>query len=175
MRKRSWTLSVRNWKTSFLNLNIHIVNDFTDFDECSLDPSPCDENSDCSNSEGSYSCTCKTGFTGNGAICEGVRYNKTIHFAFILWHKMRRCYFFSIVSRIAEGFFHRSSTIKIQALFIWICAVCLDVTGMQRFFNEHSQLKQNTALSWIKRHFLWCKYGRTSLQRPLWWQSLLVL
>ena len=50
------------------------MNDFTDFDECSLEPSPCDENSDCSNSEGSYSCTCKTGFTGNGAICEGVRY-----------------------------------------------------------------------------------------------------
>ena len=44
----------------------------SDFDECSSEPSPCDENADCVNSDGSYSCTCKQGFTGNGAICEGV-------------------------------------------------------------------------------------------------------
>jgi len=44
-----------------------------DFDECSLEPSPCDENADCTNTDGSYSCTCKQGFTGNGSICEGVR------------------------------------------------------------------------------------------------------
>ena len=43
-----------------------------DFDECSLEPSPCDENADCTNTDGSYSCTCKQGFTGNGSICEGV-------------------------------------------------------------------------------------------------------
>ena len=124
-REHSWTLSVRNCKTSFSNLNIHVVNDFTDFDKCSLEPSPCDEKSDCGNSEGSYSCTCKTGFTGNGAICEGVRYQKTIHFASILSHKMRRCYFFSVASRIADGFFHRSWMIKIQALLIWKCAMYL--------------------------------------------------
>ena len=44
-----------------------------DFDECSLEPSPCDENADCTNTDGSYICTCKQGFTGNGSICEGVR------------------------------------------------------------------------------------------------------
>jgi len=43
-----------------------------DFDECSLEPSPCDENADCTNTDGSYICTCKQGFTGNGSICEGV-------------------------------------------------------------------------------------------------------
>jgi len=45
----------------------------SDFDECSLESSPCDENADCTNTDGSYSCTCKQGFTGNGSICEGVR------------------------------------------------------------------------------------------------------
>lgn len=45
----------------------------SDFDECSLEPAPCDENADCTNTAGSYSCTCKQGFTGNGAICEGVQ------------------------------------------------------------------------------------------------------
>ena len=44
----------------------------SDIDECSADSSPCDENADCTNSDGSYRCTCKQGFTGNGAVCEGM-------------------------------------------------------------------------------------------------------
>lgn len=46
---------------------------FADIDECSSDPSPCDENADCTNSDGSYSCTCKQGFAGNGTVCNGMR------------------------------------------------------------------------------------------------------
>ena len=45
----------------------------SDFDECSLEPSPCDENADCINSDGSFSCSCKQGFTGDGGlVCEGL-------------------------------------------------------------------------------------------------------
>ena len=43
----------------------------SDIDECSTDPSPCDADADCINSEGSYSCTCKQGFTGDGTSCQG--------------------------------------------------------------------------------------------------------
>ena len=43
-----------------------------DIDECSADSSPCDENADCSNFEGSHSCACKTGFTGDGKTCQGI-------------------------------------------------------------------------------------------------------
>ena len=42
-----------------------------DIDECSADSSQCDENADCTNSDGSYSCTCRQGFTGNGTVCGG--------------------------------------------------------------------------------------------------------
>ena len=42
-----------------------------DIDECLVDPSLCDKNAACTNSEGSYRCTCKQGFTGVGAVCEG--------------------------------------------------------------------------------------------------------
>jgi len=45
----------------------------SDIDECSADSSACDENAECENSEGSYICTCKEGFTGNGTVCEGMR------------------------------------------------------------------------------------------------------
>ena len=43
----------------------------TDIDECSTETSPCDQNATCTNSDGSYSCTCKLGFTGDGTTCKG--------------------------------------------------------------------------------------------------------
>ena len=44
----------------------------SDFDECSLEPTPCDNTASCTNTEGSFTCTCKQGFTGNGTVCEGI-------------------------------------------------------------------------------------------------------
>lgn len=44
----------------------------SDIDECSAESNPCDENADCTNNDGSYICTCKEGFAGNGATCEGL-------------------------------------------------------------------------------------------------------
>ena len=44
-----------------------------DIDECSAESSPCDQNADCINNNGSYSCTCQQGFTGDGTFCEGMR------------------------------------------------------------------------------------------------------
>ena len=46
-----------------------------DIDECSADSNPCDENADCTNTDGSYSCTCKEGFDGNGITCKGMQVN----------------------------------------------------------------------------------------------------
>ena len=42
----------------------------TDVDECTLGTDTCyTEHADCIDSEGSYSCTCHIGYTGNGEIC----------------------------------------------------------------------------------------------------------
>ena len=40
----------------------------TDIDECLT--YPCDSNATCNNTDGSYICTCNTGYTGSGEICE---------------------------------------------------------------------------------------------------------
>ena len=48
-----------------------IIDFVADIDECSKNGSPCDENADCLNNDGSYNCTCKDGFTGNGRACDG--------------------------------------------------------------------------------------------------------
>ena len=42
-----------------------------DIDECSTDSHSCDVNAVCSNNVGSYACSCKAGYTGNGNTCTG--------------------------------------------------------------------------------------------------------
>ena len=50
------------------NLN-HFV--LSDVDECTLSLLNCHENATCNNTEGSFDCYCKEGFTGNGTYCKG--------------------------------------------------------------------------------------------------------
>ena len=44
-----------------------------DIDECAARVNPCDAvaNSECKNTDGSYTCQCKDGFVMNGPNCEG--------------------------------------------------------------------------------------------------------
>ena len=42
-----------------------------DINECSTSADACDVNAKCKNTVGSYTCTCKKGFTGNGKTCTG--------------------------------------------------------------------------------------------------------
>ena len=43
-----------------------------DIDECETMMDDCDENADCINTEGSFECVCKPGYTGDGKDCEGM-------------------------------------------------------------------------------------------------------
>ena len=43
----------------------------TDIDECGRSDT-CHVNADCRNTVGSYTCTCHSGYHGNGVICEGI-------------------------------------------------------------------------------------------------------
>ena len=44
----------------------------TDIDECSdASTHECHSKADCSNTQGSYTCECLNGFSGNGSDCEG--------------------------------------------------------------------------------------------------------
>ena len=48
-------------------------------DECSASVPVCDVNADCKNTRGSYRCTCKAGFTGDGKTCTGKRVAESYH------------------------------------------------------------------------------------------------
>ena len=43
-----------------------------DIDECSISiDNDCDQHSNCTNIDGSFLCTCDSGYTGDGAFCKG--------------------------------------------------------------------------------------------------------
>lgn len=53
--------------TSFMILHYSAL----DIDECDA-ANLCDENADCTNTNGSHVCTCRQGFSGDGTTCEGI-------------------------------------------------------------------------------------------------------
>lgn len=44
---------------------------FTDIDECTTKTHKCHINAICANNNGSYDCTCRNGYTGDGFSCKG--------------------------------------------------------------------------------------------------------
>jgi len=44
----------------------------TDINECSDRSNDCNENANCTNTVGSFTCSCKRGYTGNGRTCTGM-------------------------------------------------------------------------------------------------------
>jgi hypothetical protein len=45
---------------------------FADIDECNDESDNCHDNATCRNNDGSFNCTCNSGYTGNGTYCEGL-------------------------------------------------------------------------------------------------------
>lgn len=53
-------------------MTCHIFFTYSDFNECDTGNVTCHENAECYNTEGSYQCICRLGFTGDGLInCTG--------------------------------------------------------------------------------------------------------
>ena len=57
------------WSKYFVSKKFYTYN--SDKDECTDDGSLCHVNAICTNTEGSHTCTCKTGYEGDGHDCQG--------------------------------------------------------------------------------------------------------
>jgi len=51
-----------------------------DINECSLGIHNCHANATCTNTQGSFTCSCKTGYSGNGRNCSGKKNFFSFHF-----------------------------------------------------------------------------------------------
>jgi hypothetical protein len=52
-------------------MKLHLVFKHSDIDECATDTDNCDANAFCTNTNGSFTCTCNAGYTGSGVQCQG--------------------------------------------------------------------------------------------------------
>ena len=50
----------------------------SDIDKCAAGTYNCDANAECINTSGSYTCSCKTGYHGDGENCEGQSFIRRI-------------------------------------------------------------------------------------------------
>jgi len=53
-----------------------------DIDECTPETDTCHQEATCMDTDGSYICTCNSGYTGDGQICNGKQV--LVHFAICL-------------------------------------------------------------------------------------------
>ena len=50
----------------------YVLRCVADINECRKGNNECDPNAECTNTEGSYDCVCRSGYTGNGRSCTGI-------------------------------------------------------------------------------------------------------
>ena len=58
---------------------------YSDINECSAADQLCDTNANCTNTHGSFYCSCSTGFTGDGEHCQGKNETNSIGEVFHAW------------------------------------------------------------------------------------------
>ena len=58
-----------------------MFNMISDIDECEGEVHNCSSNAVCNNTKGSYNCTCKPGYEGDGDNCTGNFFRKFVFFA----------------------------------------------------------------------------------------------
>ena len=59
---------------SYHKLSLPLSNMISDINECNAEIHNCSSNAFCNNTKGSYNCSCKPGYTGDGWTCTGKFY-----------------------------------------------------------------------------------------------------
>ena len=72
--------------------------DFSETNECVEGTNNCDTNADCQNIDGSFTCTCQTGYSGDGVTCTGrfLCCSGIIHISLSIW-KYKSYYFCNFI------------------------------------------------------------------------------
>lgn len=85
------------------NSMIFLSTSCLDADECNASVPVCDVNAKCINTIGSFTCVCKTGFSGEGLKCSG---NCESQLSFVFWLNCIHAYIWSVLfSRLTYLFY----------------------------------------------------------------------
>ncbi|CAH3041211.1 unnamed protein product, partial [Porites lobata] len=95
-----------------LNNSMHSIYYFADINECETGKHHCDSNAFCNNTKGSYICTCKPGYNGNGVNCTD--FNRRLKGSFsknyiVLNNSMHSIYYFADINECETGKHHCDS------------------------------------------------------------------
>ena len=77
------------------NVTIAFFSLHLDINECSTNAHNCDANAFCTNSEGSYNCTCSPGYNGNETLCTGKSYHYHYHYHYYYYYC--HCYYYYFI------------------------------------------------------------------------------
>ena len=90
---------------------------YVDIDECQWNIDECDINASCNNTEGSYQCTCNSGYWGSGLNCTGKRFTSlfsvycihaaTTYISDILLYVFCSffCFHFTMITKVYPSFY----------------------------------------------------------------------
>jgi len=137
-----------------------------DVDECETDPHPCGTNAGCTNTYGSFSCSCNTGYSGNGVTCTGRQYFRSTSdlriTGLIIWLDFPIKYFKRYSTLFLQGYWqsvssdgwadlpikilylttifqyslHLRVSIILQQMFLKVLSICWRHTKWQNFKNS---------------------------------------
>ena len=72
-----------------------IIPIYSDINECDRNTDNCSEDAQCTDSDGSFTCTCNIGYHGDGVICTSNASNEALHhiFFYLALYYMLKLYF----------------------------------------------------------------------------------
>ena len=97
---------------------------FADIDECELETDNCNSYANCTDTDGSYTCTCQIGFTGDGRECDGNAFFYNLH--------LQTCFFnicgsydtMFVMCDLGDGYKQFHSVCKSSFLFVTYVCKC---------------------------------------------------